>query len=179
MSVGHYENFPVASVLLPARLRPAVAAIYWFARSADDFADEGEAPPAARLARLDAYRAELDRIAAGAAPESSRFVALAGVIRRHGLPLGPFHDLLDAFSQDVRKGRYATFAEVLDYCRRSANPVGRLMLQLFGAAAPTDLARSDAICTGLQLANFWQDAARDWRKGRIYLPQDEMARFGR
>jgi phytoene synthase len=178
MSVGHYENFPVASVLLPARLRPAVAAIYWFARTADDFADEGEAPPAARLARLDAYRAELGRIADGATPESPRFAELAGIIHRHGLSLGPFNDLLDAFSQDVRKGRYATFAEVLDYCRRSANPVGRLMLQLFGAAAPADLVRSDAICTGLQLANFWQDAALDWRKGRIYLPQDEMARFG-
>jgi squalene synthase HpnC len=178
MSVGHYENFPVASVLLPARLRPAVAAIYWFARSADDFADEGEAPPAARLARLDAYRAELGCIAKGATPESPRFVELAGVIRRHALPLAPFHDLLDAFSQDVRKGRYATFAEVLDYCRRSANPVGRLMLALFGATAPADIARSDAICTGLQLANFWQDVALDWRKGRIYLPRDEMARFG-
>ncbi len=178
MSVGHYENFPVASVLLPARLRPAVAAIYWFARTADDFADEGDDPPEARLARLDAYRAELARIGDGGTPRSPRFVELAAVVRRHTLPLAPFRDLLDAFSQDVRKGRYATFAEVLDYCRRSANPVGRLMLQLCGATGGSDLARSDAICTALQLANFWQDVALDWRKGRIYLPQDDMARFG-
>lgn len=178
MSVGHYENFPVASVLLPARLRPAVAAIYWFARSADDFADEGDDPPAERLAQLDGYRAELDRIDAGRAPHSPRFVDLAAVIRRHGLPVGAFRDLLDAFSQDVRTGRYGTFADVLDYCRRSANPIGRLMLHLFDAASPGTLTRSDAICTALQLVNFWQDVALDWRKGRIYLPQDEMARFG-
>jgi len=178
MSVGHYENFPVASVLLPKRLRPAVATIYWFARTADDFADEGDDLPAERLARLDAYRAELARIAEGLAPRSPRFVELAAVIRRHALPVAPFRDLLDAFSQDVLKRRYGTFDEVLDYCRRSANPVGRLMLQLFGTADPADVARSDAICTALQLVNFWQDVALDWRKGRIYLPQDEMARFG-
>jgi phytoene synthase len=178
MSVGHYENFPVASLLLPRRLRPAVAAIYWFARTADDFADEGERLPAERLAQLDAYRTELARIAAGGVPQSPRFVELAAVIRRYGLPVQPFGDLLDAFSQDVLKQRYRTFDEVLDYCRRSANPVGRLMLRLYGAAAPGDVARSDAICTALQLVNFWQDVALDWRKGRIYLPQDEMARFG-
>jgi phytoene synthase len=178
MSVGHDENFPVASVLLPRRLRPAVAAIYRFARTADDFADEGGRPPAERLAELDAYRAELARIGEGHAPRAPLFVELAAVIRGYGLPIEPFHDLLDAFSQDVRKGRYGTFAEVLDYCRRSANPVGRLMLHLFGAADARNAARSDAICTALQLANFWQDVALDWRKGRIYLPQDEMARFG-
>jgi len=178
MSVGHYENFPVASRLLPKRLRPAVATIYWFARTADDFADEGDDLPAERLARLDDYRTELARIDAGLAPRSPRFVELAAVIRRHALPVAPFRDLLDAFSQDVLKRRYGTFDEVLDYCRRSANPVGRLMLQLFGTADPADVARSDAICTALQLVNFWQDVALDWRKGRIYLPQDEMARFG-
>jgi phytoene synthase len=178
MSVGHYENFPVASALLPERLRPAVAAIYRFARTADDFADEGDAPPAERLARLETYRAELGRITAGDPPRSPLFVELAAVIRRHGLPVEPFRDLLDAFSQDVLKGRYATFAEVLDYCRRSANPVGRLMLHLFDAVDGPNAARSDAICTALQLVNFWQDVAADWRKGRIYLPQDEMARFG-
>ncbi len=178
MSVGHYENFPVASLLLPRRLRPAVAAIYRFARTADDFADEGDHPPAERLARLEAYRAELARIDAGHAPEGPLFVELAAVVRRHRLPIQPFRDLLDAFSQDVTKGRYGTFTEVLDYCRRSANPVGRLMLHLFGAADPPNAARSDAICTALQLVNFWQDVALDWRKGRIYLPQDEMARFG-
>jgi len=178
MSVGHYENFPVASMLLPKRLRPAVATIYWFARTADDFADEGDDPPAERLARLDDYRTELARIDEGLAPQSPRFVELAAVIRHHALPLAPFRDLLDAFSQDVLKRRYGTFDEVLDYCRRSANPVGRLMLRLFGTADPADVARSDAICTALQLVNFWQDVALDWRKGRIYLPQDEMARFG-
>ncbi len=178
MSVGHYENFPVASWLLPRALRPAVAAIYWFARTADDFADEGNAPPAERLARLDAYRGDLGRIAAGRAPDSPVLVRLAPVIAAHALPLQPFHDLLDAFSQDVVKQRYASFDEVLDYCRRSANPVGRLMLHLFGAAGADNVRRSDAICTGLQLANFWQDVAVDWAKGRLYLPQDELVRFG-
>ena len=152
MSVGHYENFPVASWLLPRALRPAVAAIYWFARTADDFADEGNAPPAERLARLDAYRGDLGRIAAGRAPDSPVLVRLASVIAAHALPLQPFHDLLDAFSQDVVKQRYASFAEVLDYCRRSANPVGRLMLHLFGAAGADNVRRSDAICPALQLA---------------------------
>jgi squalene synthase HpnC len=178
MSVGHYENFPVASRLLPRRLRPAVAAIYWFARSADDLADEGARPAVERLGQLDAYRAELARMADGAAPRSPRFDELAAVIRRHRLPIEPFRDLLDAFSQDVVKHRYRTFDEVLDYCRRSANPVGRLMLHLYGALEPADVARSDAICTALQLANFWQDVAIDWRKGRLYVPQDEMERFG-
>ncbi len=178
MSVGHYENFPVASWLLPRALRPAVAAIYWFARTADDFADEGDAPASERLARLNAYRADLTRIAAGREPDSPVLARLAPVIAGHALPLQPFHDLLDAFSQDVVKQRYASFDEVLDYCRRSANPVGVLMLHLFGAAGADNLRRSDAICTGLQLANFWQDVAVDWAKGRLYLPQDDLARFG-
>lgn len=178
MSVGHYENFPVASWLLPRALRPAVAAIYWFARTADDFADEGDAPAADRLAQLDAYRTDLDRIAAGSAPVSPVLARLAPVIAAHALPLQPFRDLLDAFSQDVVKQRYASFDEVLDYCRRSANPVGLLMLHLFRAAGAENVRRSDAICTGLQLANFWQDVAVDWAKDRLYLPQDELARFG-
>jgi phytoene synthase len=178
MSVGHYENFPVASWLLPRALRPAVGAIYWFARTADDFADEGELAAAERLARLDAYRADLRKIAGGAAPDSPVLARLAPVIAAHALPLQPFHDLLDAFSQDVVKQRYASFDEVLDYCRRSANPVGRLMLHLFDAAGPDNVRRSDEICTGLQLANFWQDVAVDWAKGRLYLPQDDLARFG-
>ena len=178
MSVGHYENFPVASWLLPRRLRPAVAAIYWFARTADDFADEGDAPAPERLARLDAYRADLARIAAGREPDSPVLARLAPVIGAHALPFQPFHDLLNAFSQDVVKQRYASFDEVLDYCRRSANPVGVLMLHLFGAAGADNVRRSDAICTGLQLANFWQDVAIDWAKGRLYLPQDDLARFG-
>lgn len=178
MSVGHYENFPVASWLLPRALRPAVAAIYAFARTADDFADEGDAPAPERLARLDAYRADLARIAGGGAPESPVLARLAPVVRQHAIPLQPFHDLLDAFSQDCVKQRYANYDEVLDYCRRSANPVGRLMLHLFGAVDAGRVRRSDAICTGLQLANFWQDVPVDWAKGRLYLPQDELARFG-
>jgi len=178
MSVGHYENFPVASVLLPRRLRPAVQTIYRFARTADDFADEGNLPRAERLARLDAYRTELDRIACGQRSELPLFTELAEAIGRHRLPVQPFRDLLDAFSQDVVKTRYATFDEVLDYCRRSANPVGLLMLHLFGEASPRHVRQSDAVCTALQLVNFWQDVAIDWRKGRVYLPQDEMARFG-
>jgi squalene synthase HpnC len=178
MSVGHYENFPVASILLPPGLRPAVAAIYRFARSADDFADEGDLAPAERLARLDAYREHLRRIAAHRPPTDPSFEPLAKAIREHGLPVQAFHDLLDAFSQDVTKARYASFAELLDYCRRSANPVGLLMLHLFRAATPQNVGWSDAICTGLQLVNFWQDVAVDLRKDRIYLPQDDMARHG-
>lgn len=178
MAVGHYENFPVASALVPSRLRPAVIAIYWFARTADDFADEGEIAPAERLARLDAYRRGLDQIAAGDPVPDPVLAQLASALREHRLPLRPFHDLLDAFSQDVVKHRYASFDELLAYCRRSANPIGTLMLHLVGAATPRNLALSDSICSGLQLANFWQDIALDWRKGRVYLPQDAMRRFG-
>jgi squalene synthase HpnC len=178
VSIDHYENFPVASLLLPAAQRVPIGVIYRFARSADDFADEGDATPAERLARLDAYRAELRRIARGEEPGMPLFRDLAHLVRRRGLPLEPLHDLLDAFSQDVVKARYADFAELLEYCRRSANPVGRLLLHLFGAATSENVAHSDAVCTALQLANFWQDVAIDHAKGRIYLPQDEMARFG-
>ena len=178
MSAGHYENFPVASLLLPQALRQPVAVIYAFARSADDFADEGEDPPAIRLERLESYRSELRRIADQKAPRTALFDDVARAVREHDLPLQSFHDLLDAFSQDVVKSRYASFAEVLDYCRRSANPVGRLLLHLFKRAHETELAHSDAICTALQLTNFWQDVALDWRKGRVYLPQDEMRSFG-
>jgi squalene synthase HpnC len=178
VSAGHYENFPVASLLLPARLREPVGVIYRFARSADDLADEGDAPARERLASLEAYRAELDRIAGNRTPETPLFVDVAGIVRDHALPLAPFYDLLSAFSQDVVKARYADFGELLDYCRRSANPVGRLMLHLFGVADGANVARSDAICTALQLANFWQDVAIDWEKDRVYLPLDELAHFG-
>jgi squalene synthase HpnC len=178
VSVGHYENFPVASILMPARLRPAVVAIYRFARAADDLADEGDAAPDARVAALDAFDAELDRIARGEVPDAPPFPALAAAIREHGLPLAPFHDLVSAFRQDVTVTRYANFDAVLDYCRRSANPVGRLLLALYDAQSPSNLAASDAICTGLQLTNFWQDIAVDWQKNRVYLPQDDLRRFG-
>jgi squalene synthase HpnC len=175
---GHYENFPVASLLLPRRLRPAVLAIYRFARGADDIADEGDALPAARLAGLAVYDRALDAIAAGAPPGEAPFAELATVIARHALPLAPFRDLLSAFGQDVTTVRYATYATLADYCRRSANPIGRLLLHLYEAATPANLACSDAICTALQLVNFWQDIAPDWRKGRVYLPQEDLARFG-
>ncbi len=182
MTVGHYENFPVASRLVPAPLRPAIVAIYRFARAADDFADEGDAPEAERLAALAAFNGHLDTIAAGETPSEPPFPALAATIREHGLALSPFRDLLSAFAQDVTVGRYATFADVLDYCRRSADPIGRLLLALYradrGTEGPDNLVASDAVCTGLQLANFWQDVAIDWRKDRVYLPLEDLARFG-
>jgi len=176
MSVGHYENFPVASLLLPKALRNPVAIIYRFARTADDFADEGSDPDDVRLARLDAYRRELARIGRGETPGVPLFRDIARIVREYGLPLGLFEDLLSAFSQDVTKKRYASLAELLDYCRRSANPVGRLLLHLFKRTSKRDLAGSDAVCTALQLINFWQDVDIDFAKGRVYLPQDEMAR---
>ncbi len=178
MSVEHYENFPVASILMPRRLRKPVAAIYHFAREADDIADEGDASDQQRLQALDEFRAELARIAALQTPLTPLFQHLATQIAQYALPLQPFHDLLDAFSQDVVKKRYANYGEVLDYCRRSANPVGTLMLHLYEEATPVNLAYSDAICTALQLINFWQDVSKDDAIARIYLPLDEMEKFG-
>jgi squalene synthase HpnC len=178
MSVGHYENFPVASVLLPRPLRRPVAAVYRFARTADDFADEGDRPASERLALLEGYRDELRRLAAGRAPADPFFEELRQVIADHDLPIEPFYDLLDAFAQDVTKKRYASFAEVMDYCRRSADPIGRLMLRLYRQASDQRVVWSDSICSALQLVNFWQDVEIDFAKDRVYLPQDEMARFG-
>jgi phytoene synthase len=178
VSVGHYENFPVASLLLPRALRDPVAVIYRFARTADDFADEGNDPPEARLRKLEVFQSSLVLISKGENPQSPLFEDVARIVREHGLPLQLFHDLLDAFSQDVVKKRYADFAEVLEYCRRSANPVGRLLLFLFRKNSEENLEHSDAICSALQLINFWQDIEIDFRKDRIYLPQDEMRRFG-
>jgi squalene synthase HpnC len=173
MSVGHYENFPVASILLPAPLRAPVEVIYRFARNADDFADEGSDPPEVRLQKLQRYREQL------ASPVEPLLQHVQKVIREHGLPVQLFHDLLDAFAQDVTKKRYADYRQVLDYCRRSANPVGRLLLHLFKRTTESNLRQSDAICSALQLVNFWQDVDVDHAKdNRIYLPQDEMARFG-
>jgi len=178
MPVDHYENFPVASILLPRRLRKPVAAIYHFARAADDIADEGDLPDEERLRQLDEFRAELARIDENEMPLTPLFNNLAAEIRQHALPLQPFYDLLDAFSQDVVKKRYANFGELLDYCRRSANPVGTLLLHLYEEATPVNIAYSDAICTSLQLINFWQDVPKDYAIGRIYLPLDDMAQFG-
>jgi squalene synthase HpnC len=178
MAVDHYENFPVASLLMPAALRPAVKAIYAFARSADDIADEGDATPAARLAALDAYDLALQRIETGGTTSSALFRDLQQVIRQYALPYTPFRDLLSAFRQDVTTVRYPDFASLQDYCRRSADPVGILMLHLYGAATPDNLRDAASICTALQLINFWQDVGIDWRKQRIYLPLDDMERHG-
>jgi squalene synthase HpnC len=178
MAVDHYENFPVASVLLPRRLVPAVEAIYAFARSADDIADEGDAAPAARLATLAAYETALDAIGRGEPQADPMFARLAKVVDQYGLSLQPMRDLLSAFKQDVATHRYADYPSLLDYCRRSANPVGRLMLALYGADDERSLAESDRICTALQLINFWQDVAIDHAKGRIYVPLEDLHRHG-
>ena len=176
--VDHYENFPVASFLCPSALRPAIMAIYWFARTADDLADEGDAAPTARLADLAAYRTDLAACADGH-PTSARWAAvftpLGSVIQQYSLPVDLLADLLNAFEQDVTKTRYASQAELLDYCRRSANPVGRLLLHLYQVSDATSLAQSDCICTALQLINFWQDLGTDIPRGRIYLPADGFA----
>jgi len=177
----HYENFPVASLLCPPRLRPAVAAIYWFARTADDIADEGEALPDQRLQDLNAYRADLDATAAGR-PASTRwpgvFGALQPVLQQFQLPVPLLANLLSAFEQDVVKQRYVSEAELLDYCSRSANPVGRLLLHLYGVRDADSQQQSDDICSALQLINFWQDLSVDIPRGRIYLPQDLWAVHG-
>jgi squalene synthase HpnC len=179
--VEHYENFPVASLLLPARVRPPIQAIYAFARSADDIADEGDADVPTRLAALSVFEAKLAAIAAGQPATDRMFRELATHIRAFNLPLSLLADLLDAFKQDVTKTEYASFAELLEYCRRSANPIGRLLLHLFNIHDERSLLRSDLICTSLQLINHWQDIAIDWQKnggGRVYLPQDELHQFG-
>lgn len=184
-AVTHYENFPVASVLCPPHLRQPIAAIYAFARTADDIADEGDAPPAERLADLAAYHADLMAIARGDAPSprwAGVFLPLQAVLQSHRLPVPLLADLLSAFAQDVEKTRdaegYADRAELLDYCRRSANPVGRLLLHLYGVTNAQALQESDAICTALQLINFWQDLSVDIPRGRHYLPRADCAAHG-
>ena len=180
VSIDHYENFPVASFLCPRALRPAVASIYWFARTADDIADEGDAPPEMRLADLTSYRDGLRAAADPSGPAPSRWAAVFGPLRdtlaRHALPLNLLTDLLSAFEQDVVKTTYATRTELLDYCRRSANPVGRLLLHLYGVSSAPALRQSDAICTALQLANFWQDLSVDTTRGRLYVPAADCVR---
>jgi squalene synthase HpnC len=175
----HYENFPVASHALPAALRAPVAAVYAYARAADDFADEDERSAAERLRLLADYAARVDALERGEIPDDPVFVALADLYQTRGLPLQPLRDLLQAFTQDVTQRRYADFDEVLAYCRCSANPVGRLLLHLYKHDSSEDLAQSDDICTALQLINFLQDLAQDYREhDRIYIPTDDMARFG-
>lgn len=172
----HYENFPVASWLLPSRVRPAVQAIYAYARIADDFADE-PAHEGQRLEKLDEWGQLLEQCFRGEAVHPV-FVALHEAIRRHGLPPEPFRDLLAAFRLDVTCRRHADFESLLRYCRLSANPVGRLILHLFGHTGPELLERSDAFCTALQLTNHWQDVAIDLTKDRIYLPEADRVRCG-
>jgi squalene synthase HpnC len=178
----HYENFPVASVFLPRHLREPIALIYSFARQADDFADEGDFTIEQRLSALNKFRDELDLLQAYIKPQTAFFAALGVMIRSRSLPFMPFYDLLDAFSQDVTKIRYQNFTEVLDYCSRSANPIGRLLLHLYQAATPNNIALSDNICSALQIINFLQDIAIDFKKNdgkqRIYMCQDELLKFG-
>jgi hydroxysqualene synthase len=175
---NHYENFPVASLILPKAIRQPISVIYAFARSADDFADEGDWNTETRLTKLREYDERLDQIAVGETGDDPIFLALADVIQQHALPLSLFHDLISAFRQDVTKKRYATIDEVWDYSRRSANPVGRLLLHLTRQDSPKNLQQSDAVCSALQLINFLQDIEQDFMENqRIYLPQEDMDRF--
>src|SRR3989338_6286568 len=177
---SHYENFPVASRLLRPSLRKHVAALYAFARIADDFADEPEHEGHRRERLLD-WRKQLNEAACGPVAAATRhpvLVAIGQTLRELDLPIGPFDDLLSAFLQDVEKKRYATFNEVLDYCRRSANPVGRVVLMIHGYRDPELLRQSDAVCTALQLANFWQDISVDLKQDRIYIPEEDFKSSG-
>ena len=187
--ITHYENFPVASWLCPPHLRPAIAAIYWFARTADDLADEGDATAEERLNDLEAFRTDLvaaSKNAPNASFASTRwphiFTPLTAAIAKFSLPIKHLDDLLSAFEQDIRKTRdglgYKTEAELLDYCTRSANPVGRLLLHLYGITDAKALSYSDDICTSLQLINFWQDLSQDIPRGRFYLSDAACAQFG-
>jgi hydroxysqualene synthase len=183
--ITHYENFPVASWLCPPHLRVPIAAIYWFARTADDLADEGDATPQQRLDDLAAFRADLLAAAKGETTSTrwpQVFTPLAAAIAEFSLPIKHLDDLLSAFEQDIRKTRdgegYASEAELLDYCSRSANPVGRLLLHLYGITDDVALGYSDDICTALQLINFWQDISQDIPRGRFYIPEDDCAKLG-
>lgn len=179
MAQSHYENFPVASRLLPKHLRQPIAVIYAFARRADDFADEGDLSNDERITALTDFGNKLDLIEQGKDVDDTTFIALADVIKQHQLPISLFHDLLTAFKMDATKARYANFGEVMEYCRYSANPVGRLLLHLNKATSPQNLGYSDAVCSALQLTNFLQDISQDLEESdRIYIPQDEMKQFG-
>jgi hydroxysqualene synthase len=185
MARSHYENFPVASRLLPRAMRPHIAALYAFARVADDLADEGSAPAAYRLEQLAAWRRRLHaavQVEAAAAPphahEDLIMIAVAHSIRLLNLPIVLFDDLVSAFGQDTMTSRYASWTDVLDYCRRSANPVGRLVLRIAGIRDEALDRSSDALCTALQLTNFWQDFGRDWHAGRLYVPREVVDACG-
>jgi phytoene synthase len=172
----HYENFPVASLLFPADKRPYIQAIYAFSRIADDFADEGSGYPEAKLAKLNDWEESLKLCYQGVASHPV-FIALAETVKRHEIPMEPLQNLLTAFRQDVIKNRYETFQDVLEYCSCSANPVGRLVLMVFGYKDPKLYKLSDSICTALQLANFWQDIAVDLKKDRLYIPLEDLQRY--
>ena len=176
VAARHYENFPVVSLLVPKRLRQDFANVYAFARWSDDLADESSGPQEASE-RLAEWREGLERCFRGR-PDHPVYVALADTAGRKSLSIDPFRDLLDAFEQDQRRTRYATRSELLDYCRRSANPVGRIVLALDGCRDPEAARLADAICTGLQLVNFWQDMRRDGLAGRVYVPSEDLARHG-
>jgi squalene synthase HpnC len=177
MTREHYENFPVASLFIPANRRPFVSSIYAFARTADDFADEGTVAPFERLQRIDEWEAKLDRCFAGRA-DHPVFIALAETVAKTGIPRGPLSALLKAFRTDVTKRRFGDFAELLEYCENSANPVGQLVLHILGEANEQTIPLSNSVCTGLQLANFWQDVSSDTAKGRVYIPLEDLDRFG-
>lgn len=177
LALGHYENFTVVSLGLPRPLRQHFCNIYAFCRHADDLADE-IADTATSLRRLDELKSALRAIYLGKQPNHWVLRALRPTIEQFDIPEQPFIDLIDAFEQDRRVVRHATYADVLDYCRRSANPVGHLVLYLHGYRDRRRQELADFTCTALQLANFWQDIASDWGRGRIYLPQEDMDRFG-
>ena len=184
LAASHYENFPVASRLLPSSMRPHIAAVYAFARVADDIADEGPDPPAVRQARLRAWQQRLHQAAHGTSESGSGsrddliFIALGNSMRELDLPLNLFDDLLSAFAQDITTTRYDSWADLFDYCRRSANPIGRLVLRIAGHRDEALDRSSDALCTALQLTNFWQDFGRDWHAGRLYVPRDTCQSAG-
>ena len=175
LAKSHYENFLVATVFLPRRLHQPFYNVYAFCRRADDLADESPSPEIA-LKNLERFQLHLDDAFAGN-PHENLFIALANTVRQFNLPQQPFDDLLSAFRQDQTKTRYGSHDELCDYCERSANPVGRIVLRLAGSFNEQNAQLSDEICTGLQLANFWQDVARDFSIGRVYLPKDQMDQF--
>ena len=173
---AHYENFPVVSFFLPKEIRKDIAIIYWFARTADDFADEGTGGVRERISLLDFFETRFNNLL-NKEFQNPLEMALFTTIKNRKLTDSYFLDLLSAFKQDVEKNRYANFEEIMDYCRRSANPVGRLILELNGIKNDEANQYSDKICTALQLTNFYQDTIIDYRKGRIYYPEDEMKKF--
>ncbi len=179
MAKNHYENFPVASRLLPEHIRKPISVIYAYARTADDYADEGDITETDRLKHLDQMKTNIQSIYSGGTPEEILYIASADVIKKHKLPCEPFMDLLTAFKMDVTIKRYNNFGEIKEYCRYSANPVGRLLLHLYQQATIENLAYSDTVCSALQLINFLQDIKQDYQENdRIYLPLDEMEKYG-